>query len=302
MSRKIHRHALMGLLLLASVASTLPGQADPVLPGGGQGPPKPVRSTGGTWALSFEDEFEGFELDSRKWSNGYGWGNASASTRAYCDPANSIVVDGILVQQARKVPQEGKPFSGACINTRHKFSQLYGYWEIRMRTAGGRGFYNAFWAKPDSGSWPPEIDVVEAPGGIPNRVTHTVHWHDGVAPRKSNSRFFGPDFSKGFHTFGVQWSPKGSIWYVDGVETFRTSDGASHMGGNGPFYAILVLQVSQISPYFPPVDATTPWPGHQYVDYVRVWKRPAPPPKPAPAPQPSGRRPAASPPPSDNSA
>jgi hypothetical protein len=292
-----HRRAFTGLLLLLLVSSVLPGQAEPVLPGSEEGPARPVRSSGGAWVLAFEDEFEGFALDAGKWSNGYGWGDASGSTRAYCDPANNIVAGGLLVQQIRNVPQAGKPYSGACLNTRHKFSQLYGYWEIRMRTPGGKGFYSAFWAKPNNGSWPPELDIAELPGGIPNRVTTTVHWHDGLASRKTNNRFFGPDFSQGFHTFGAEWSPKGTIWYVDGVERFRTSDGAFHMGGKGPFYAILVAQVSAVSPYFPPVDASTPWPGHQYVDYVRVWKRP-PPPSPQPPRPPSVPAP---PPPPDSS-
>jgi beta-glucanase (GH16 family) len=273
------------VVLLLCMAATLPGRAEP--PGQAQ----PLGSSGGRWVLAFEDEFEGFALDTSKWSNGYGWGNSSGSTQAYCDPANNIVVDGILVQQARNLPQEGKPYSGACLNTMNKFSQLYGYWEARMRTPPGRGFYTA-WAKPNSGGWPPELDVAEIPGGFSNRVTTTVHWQDGLLHRKTNNRYYGPVFSQGFHTFGAEWTPQGTIWYVDGVERFRTADGARQMAERGPFYAILVLQVSRVSPYFPPVDASTPWPGHQYVDYVRIWKRPPPTPppptSPVPAPEPPG--------------
>ena len=87
------------------------------------------------------------------------------------------------------------------------------------------------------------------------------------------------NFSDGFHTFGVEWTPDGVAWFVDGVERRRTTAGAAALDNGGAFYTILNSQV--IDP-----DSTcgeVPAESAEYVDYVRVWSAaPAPPPAAAP--------------------
>ncbi|HEY3238692.1 MAG TPA: glycoside hydrolase family 16 protein [Acidimicrobiia bacterium] len=235
-------------------------------------PPAPLASTGGLWLLAFQDEFDGPGLDGAKWSNGFGWGDTAGHVAGACDPANNIVEGGVLIQRADQRPLAGRSYSAACINTKNKFFQLYGYWEARIRVPRGRGLHSAFWAKPNDESWPPELDVEEISGGIPDRVTMTVHWRDEGGHRQSNAKFFGPDFSADYHVFGAEWSPGATIWFVDGVERGRTGDGAGYMDDRGPFYLIVNLQVGLVGAGLP--DPSTPWPAQQYVDYVRVWDRP----------------------------
>jgi beta-glucanase (GH16 family) len=270
----------VALLLLLSTAGPVASWAraesplDPIaglLPGGLL-PPAPLASTGGLWLLSFQDEFDGPGLDTSKWSNGFGWGETAGHVAGACDPANNVVEGGVLVQRADVGPLGGRAYRAACINTRNKFFQLYGYWEARIRVPRGAGLHSAFWGKPNDESWPPELDVEEISGGIPDRVTMTVHWRDDGGHQKSNSKFFGPDFSADYHVFGAEWSPSGTVWYVDGVERNRTSEGASYMDDRGPFYLIVNLQIGLVGAGLP--DPSTPWPAHQYVDYVRVWARP----------------------------
>jgi beta-glucanase (GH16 family) len=100
----------------------------------------------------------------------------------------------------------------------------------------------------------------------------TIHWRDDRGHRQRNAKFTGPDFSGDYHTFGAEWSPSGTVWFVDGVERGRTAEGSAAMDDNGPFYLIVNLQVGLTGAGLP--DPTTPWPSHQYVDYVRVWNRP----------------------------
>lgn len=266
----------------AALLLTLVG---PIIPARGSGPPlvpSPVASTGGPWRLTFQDEFDGPGLDPAKWSNGFGWGLSAAHETGYCDPANNSIQNGVLIQRVLNQPAGGMPYSAACINTKGTFSQLYGYWEARMQIPQGRGLYSAFWGKPASGSWPPELDVMEIPGGNPGRVTMSVHWRQtsssgvpastaGLDHMRSNQQFYGPDFSAGYHVFGAEWTPTETIWYVDGVEQFRTSDGAATMAQGGPFYMILNLQVNLVGGQ--QTDSSTPWPSFQYVDYVRAWSR-----------------------------
>ncbi len=235
-------------------------------------PPAPLASTGGLWLLSFSDEFEGRALDETKWSNGFGWGETAGHVAGGCDPANNVVEDGVLLQRADNRAFRDRPYSAACIHTRNKFAQLYGYYEARIRVPRGPGLHSAFWGKPNDESWPPELDVEEISGGIPERVTMSVHWRENSGHRFRNSKFNGGDFSSDYHVFGAEWSPEGTVWFVDGIERARIADGAPYMDDGGPFYLIVNLQVGLVGAGLP--DATTAWPAGQYVDYVRVWARP----------------------------
>src|SRR5688572_6966040 len=43
------------------------------------------------WVLTFSDDFDGRSLDKSKWSNGFGWGQATRSDFGWCDPRNNVV-------------------------------------------------------------------------------------------------------------------------------------------------------------------------------------------------------------------
>jgi len=244
-----------------------------------QPPPLPVAlapqaSSGGVWIPAFDDEFDGSGVDGTKWSNGFGWGDTAANFAAWCDPTANTVVDGLLVQRAHRLPAPhgGKSYSGACLHTKGTFSQLYGYWEARMQVATGPGVHSAFWGKPANEQWPPELDVEEIGGDRPDTVIMSAHWRDENSHRLKNKRYRGPDYSGDFHVFGMEWSPQGSTWYVDGIERARITDGADEMAAQGPFYALLDLQVGLGGAVQP--SAATPFPAYQSVDYVRIWERP----------------------------
>lgn len=251
--------ALMSVLLVAGGDAPTAGSASVT----------PQVSTGGHWVLTFQDEFNGTSLDRSKWSNGFGWGQASGNTVGFCDPANNVVGGGALIQRIERRAQGGKPFSVGCINGRDRFSQLYGYWEARMWVAGCPGARGAFWAKPNDESWPPELDVVEVHGDERDVARLTIHWREGGSIARSRGRALGSDFSTGYHVFGAEWSPTETIWYVDGVERRRTQEGARFMDDGGPFYMMVNAQV-----YLPSSTCGEGGsPSHQYVDYVRVWAR-----------------------------
>jgi hypothetical protein len=231
--------------------------ADSVRPNasGPEGPAGPEGKRRG-WVLTFSDDFDGRALDKTKWSNGFGWGQATNSDFGWCDPRNNVVSGGVLVQRIERRPGGGQPFRVGCIHSKNKFAQRYGYWEARIRAAGCFGSRTAFWGKPNDETWPPEIDVVEVNGEGPRTkaAKFTVH-------------YTGPNFSEDYHVFGAEWSPDGVIFYVDGVERWRTSAGARFLDKAGPFYTIVNSQVIER-------DSTCgdiPSRAASYVDYVRVW-------------------------------
>jgi beta-glucanase (GH16 family) len=150
------------------------------------------------------------------------------------------------------------------------FAQRYGYFELRAKPPRGKGLWPAFWLLPKrTGAWPPELDVMEQIGSQPHTVLMAQHYRDPAGvPGKHSRTWTGPDFTAGFHTFGMSWSPEAVVWYIDGVERFR-----SHLDIPAEeMYLLVNLAVGGEVAGEP--DATTRFPSHLEVDYVRVWKDP----------------------------
>lgn len=242
--------------------------ASVLIAAGGGAPPADGDVRSG-WILTFSDDFDGAAVDPARWGNGFGWGPSSRNTHGWCDPGHNRVAGGVLTQRITRRPRGGKPFSVGCLNTRGRFAQLYGHWEVRMRVAGCAGARGALWAKPADESWPPELDIVEVHGDRRRTSRHTQHWRDADGRHALDRRLFsGPDFAARFHVFGARWSPSGTVWFVDGAEVGRTRAGAAAMDDGGPFYALLNAQVYRAS-------STCGQPGElseQQVDWVRVWR------------------------------
>ena len=220
-----------------------------------------------SWTQTFGEEFNGTSLDTSKWNTGYGWGRVTDWSLEYSAPENVSVSDGACHLKVERRAQGGRSFSSGGINTKNKFAQQYGYFEARLKVAKGQSFLNAFWGKRNDESWPPEIDITEVLGRDVTRTFKTVHYD--ADHKKNGSSWVGPDFSAGFHTFGVDWGATQSIFYVDGIERFRTTAGAGSI--NGPFYWMLNIHVGGDWAGAP--DSTTPGSAVMDVDWVRAWKR-----------------------------
>ncbi|MCC6445045.1 MAG: glycoside hydrolase family 16 protein [Armatimonadetes bacterium] len=233
--------------------------------------PKAVRDMAKKgWKLTFQDEFDGKKLDASRWIDSYPdnvrtHGNEE---QQYYAPDGYDVQKGKLRLIARKREMEGKPYTSGIVTTFSKFAQKYGWYEIRARFPKGKGYWPAFWLLPDTKAWPPEIDVLEILGHEPEIVYMTGHWRDEQRQHQAfGGNFKGPDFTKDFHTFAVDWQPGLVVWYVDGVERFRSEKGVP----SEPMYLLVNLAVGGSWPGNP--GATTVFPGIMEVDYVRVFER-----------------------------
>jgi beta-glucanase (GH16 family) len=221
------------------------------------------------WTLSFHDEFDGRKLDTTKWLDRY-WNSRTHSNneQQYYAPDGYKVESGLLKLIAEKRPMGGMPYTSGMVCSFDSFAQEYGYFEIRAKFPAGKGLWPAFWLLPADKSWPPEIDILEILGHDMNSVYMTNHWGKDWKDHKSKGdKFVGPDFSSDFHTFALEWTPQELIWYVDGVERFRTREAVPR----GPMYVIANLAVGGDWPGNP--DASTRFPGVMEVDYIRVYKR-----------------------------
>lgn len=164
----------------------------------------------------------------------------------------------------------GREFATAVMSTRNSFSQAYGYFEARIRFDAGNGLWPAFWMQPADGSWPPEIDILEAypnPNGMwPGTSRYMAALHFGADDQTIDLVAEpGPYLPGEWHTYGVDWTPDSLAFYFDGREMGRISEEVPSI----PMYLILNLAVGN---WTAPADATTPDSAVMEIDFVRVWR------------------------------
>lgn len=188
--------------------------------------------------LVFNDEFDVFHgtpsgrLAGRPvWQTRYFHGARTLPTnhevQVFSDNTTGInpfrVESGVLNITA--APAAGLPagasYSSGLITTYESFRAFYGYFEVRAKLAGGPGMWPAFWMLPADGSWPPEIDIFEALGSLPNAIFTTVHSSSTGMHIQQQARLPVPDAVSAFHTYGLSWRPDKIEWYVDGERVFE---------------------------------------------------------------------------------
>ena len=101
-----------------------------------------------------------------------------------------------------------------------------------------QGQHASFWSQPVGenrpGSDGHEIDVIEYFGDKHPQggLTSFIHWYKGqrliktgswIKDSKSFLKNKRDGWSKNYHVFSVQWTPKVIIFRIDGKETWRTS-------------------------------------------------------------------------------
>ncbi len=235
------------------------------------------------YSLVFCDEFEGDTLDTDAW-----YYRGLGTRRAGYTWSDQVKVeDGNLVITAEYL-EDGHLGSGwyaGKIATNKKYNK--GYFEIRCKCNDGGEIWSAFWTMPeypidpyshetsDGGIGGCEIDIFEAPYadehfGMRNAVTQTIHCNGGDDDEENiDSRclglFKGKNIYDEFNTYGLEWTEDEYIFYINGVETARTSF------ENGVCKVNQELIVSLELP-----DEITH--SHDFktqfiVDYVKVWQK-----------------------------
>ncbi len=224
------------------------------------------------FTLTFQDEFDGADVDATKWVKRYKWGEAqiNGELQAYVDDAFQVQ-GGLLgiVGEQRTGSYAGQTFqytSGVLCSVHE---QTYGYFEARLEVPAGQGLWPAFWLLGAVGTTGVnEIDIHEILGNEPDKVYMTVHWGTdyNAGHMSDGTNWVGPDFSADFHVFGLEWTPDAIVWTIDGVERKRhTGAGVPQV----PMYVILNLAIGGNWPGAP--DATTSFPALYQVDYVRAY-------------------------------
>jgi beta-glucanase (GH16 family) len=252
-----------------------------------------AKSTGGYWACTFSDEFNGPSLDVSKWvpqrtaTSGY----VNGPTACFVDSPNNISVsNGALKLTARK---ESAPFgcapgfttqytSGMVSTALGRFSQTYGRFEIRAKTWSARvkGLQTSLWLWPvDSRKYAPahsgEIDIAEMYSQYPDRAIPYIHYNTAAHdPSVTNNYCMISNLAK-FHTYTLEWTAQRMKISYDGRTCLvHRPNPAAPLAGpqpfDHPFFIALTQALGVNTNLFDP--ASTPLPATTEVDYVRVWK------------------------------
>lgn len=215
------------------------------------------------YELTWSDEFDGSTLDYSKWGGHFFERGQTAVRRgSYWNMDLCSVKDGNLHISTKYYPEgingNGKPgWYTAGIDTDDTFSQKYGYFECRCILPKGGDIWSAFWMFCDGvgltdhdGEKGAEIDIYESLFNNEktalgrNKVSSNIHingygeYHrkDGVCEAwvTSNNPY------EEFNTYGLLWNESEYVFYINGVESGRTSFGVSQV----PEWLILSIEVA----------------------------------------------------------
>lgn len=239
------------------------------------------------YSLVFNDEFNRSSIDSSKWNTSYRWGPdivINQEEQYYVDTLNQpdfgaspFLSNGSrLTIRATKTPNglrskagDQRYLSGA-MTTYNKFRMKYGYVEMRAKLPSGKGLWPAFWLLHQHGDGArPEIDVMELLGENPNLVYQTYHYYkNGKLNSTPSFQVPGPNYSNGFHTYGMLWERGRITWYVDGIITNSyESDNVS----TEEMYLLVNLALGGIWSGSP--DGSTSFPADFVIDYIRAYQK-----------------------------
>lgn len=234
--------------------------------------PRPVMINGKPWLLTFEDEFNGDELDYFKWNPTPLWIRGEGGDFQWGLDENIKVKDGKL---HLTLSGKEKPYGAGAIRTSNTFMQVYGYYEVRCKLPTYAGINASFWLMcAGAGSYEQlggkdgtEIDIFESHSFNTGEIQHALHWDGYEEKHQTTEKVLQiPGIYEGWHTFALEWNEDQYIFYVDGKRTWTTSAGGVCQV---PVYLKLTVAtgdwVGDVNPAVLPTDGMV-------VDYVRVYK------------------------------
>lgn len=198
------------------------------------------------WKLVWSDEFDGQELDQSKWNfREYFWGKKSPTftDEVYMDGESNLHIpliykDGVFRSAHLQtggltydIPKDTDRFWPFGKRVTPKFMHKYGYYEIRCKLPKYTGWHAAFWLQaPGIGSHPDpaqcgiECDIMEnyrqhTEGLLLCGIGYNGYGKEAVWP--GHFRVPYVETEDGWHTYAVDWSKEGYIYYYDGKEVGR---------------------------------------------------------------------------------
>ena len=257
---------------------------------------KDQKSYGNDYRLTWGDDFDGDEIDTKKWDVYYGRKvcyangvNGKTTYRCREDKPNTFVKDGSLYICA---DQTEDAYYGGMLCTQGIMRYKFGYIEISTIHPRGLGFWTALWMNGDvgvNGDYFAEIDVEECYGDGGDWASgNTFAWPSKKCKEEKNgglvhvnNKVCAKDergFWQDYHTFGFEWDEDHVVFTCDGfpyVEQDIHSNPAEHEALTMPFF----LRLSMACGFASRGGITDdPWEWENtnklIVDYVNIYQKP----------------------------
>lgn len=199
----------------------------------------------GKWNLVWSDEFDGAELDRTKWDfrlNFWGKESPTFSEDAVLDGKGylhlPLVLDNGVYKSAHlqtgsltyDIPNKQGGIWPFGKFREPKFMHKFGYYEIRCNLPKNEGWHAGFWLQapgigvhPDPKCCGVEVDIMESyrqpsEGNIICGIGYGGYGEDSRWPGHFS---FPVENTDEFHTYAVDWSEDGYIFYFDSKEVGR---------------------------------------------------------------------------------
>ena len=234
-----------------------------------------IEIEGKRYALTFEDEFEGTELDLTKWSR-CPEQKRQDQNNYWDDDMSYLDGSGNLILEMSYEEAEDKYLSGA-VRTKDKFEQAYGYFEVRCTANTVPGYWVAYWlmgetvlGKYNGGVDGTEIDVMETAYYYTKEVQNTLNWdgYDAIYHKYEGKKTVADVYDGEYHTFSVLWTEGEYFFYIDGEISWRTNAEAAEGTCEAPLYMKVTTETSS---WTSAVRDNANFPAYIKVDYVRAY-------------------------------
>lgn len=208
--------------------------------------------------LAFSDEFDGSALDSAKWAT---MGDPAAIS--FFNVAKLKVVRISLIKRDDMIQTNG-------ISTRGKFQQVRGYFEASIRMNANPGHTGNMSIRGKDDKVVPYILALWEGTGEDNlhpwaRYLDDKGQHDLRSTEGGKKILKGGEPSKKFNTYGILWTEKSFVWFVNGKQI--------HKVDRTPITAPMTVQFThRIGEWERPKLILKDLPDDVDIDWVKVWK------------------------------
>ncbi len=227
------------------------------------------------------DEFTGDSLNTDIWEtrgNGPRRGGFNADSQVALRDGNLVITGEYLTDG-----EYGEGWYTAAVKLKERYKQ--GYFEIRCICNDSPGYWSAFWIQADApytasvskgGVGGAELDIFESYCYDEDKyaITNTIHCAgvDGEPEGFQSAllgKFYGDNITKKYNTYGLEWTEDEYIFYVNGIETVRSTfgNGVSQV----PEDVIVSLEIPDISE-LEGFDKST-FKTEFIVDYVKIYQK-----------------------------
>ncbi len=187
------------------------------------------------WNLTFEDDFNGTQLDESKWITGYYWGKAlmndtyvQANEHQFFKKENIELREScakIISKNEKCTGKKWDPqlgfvptefdFTSGLISTGQSFRQQYGKFEAKIKYSHAAPAAHAFWLLSEQLT--PQVNILKTPTTGKNKIELGNFWTKDGQLKQKTTNYKLPTSSDDFLIYTLEWAKDKMEWKINGV-------------------------------------------------------------------------------------